>query len=175
MPAPQSAIETKYRYLLSNDQKFPFTFYDKEDTPFKAKPDLILTNTDGRTVYVELKAHHLNTVTTTRTSENALRRQCNYRGLPIAGNHNDLSFRLWQAGHHKDCLNFGWNHSGRKHQIVNNTLKQHQLDYLVVMPTNSKLINGTPFKIHYQTKYNLKVITQKEFDDLLACDHLKKL
>ena len=162
-------IEERYTEYTHQDL-LPFTFKDKQGTPFNAKADLLIND-----LYIELKESTLNTKTSVKSSLNALRTQYKWRfnAPPDENmNHNLLSSLLWSAGYRKDCLDHAWNHSACKHQIVSNTLAEHDIDYLIVFSKHDQLVehNGKMlhFKDYYRRKYNLTVMLESEFKDLLA-------
>ncbi|MCY0855746.1 hypothetical protein [Cupriavidus sp. D39] len=87
----------------------PLVFTDKQDAPYRAKPDWHHPRLD---LYVETKCHALNNKTSQSTANRALDRQRNYRGGRLIL---------------KDLLNLQWSHSRYKQAGVQFVLTPQNL------------------------------------------------
>lgn len=164
-----------YKY----QKQFDLTFTDKRDNEFKAKPDLILQDTrNGSYVYVELKEHPLNSITSLEVASNRLRDQCKWRRVEIDGaaDHTQLSSSLWKLGFRTDCLKFGWNHSVYKHAVVAEELAKHDMRYMVVFSQHAATVGAKkkPFKLYYQQKGIKEVLLEGELTKLIESGILVK-
>lgn len=163
-----SKIEDRVADALNipkSDPVIPFDLYDKDNVPFTAKADLLFIDDEGQIVFVELKEHPLNSKGSIEKSTNGLKAQCGHRRLSDGGDHNQLSRRLYFAGHNIDCLNHAWNHSYVKHSIIDKVLRDNDYRYLLVFSEHPPTVgeNGVPWRIHYQLKGISKVMLQDEF------------
>lgn len=94
--------------------KFQQTFKDADGTEFRACPDFYHA---GSSLYLEFKAHTLNSRTTKTIADKRVAEKLEYKGVLS-------SF---------DRLNLQWNHSKAKHAIVQNVLTPQ--NYVVVFET----------------------------------------
>lgn len=159
----EARIQNKGYQLAEVD--LPITFYDKDNHSFRAKSDAVMVN-DGRITVIEFKSDALNNKTCIKSCKNALLAQCNHRKLtvpPETCTHTSLSARLWLAGHRKDCLLHGWNHSRVKQKIVNDALKKVDIDFMVVFERHPPKVKKNKSLVFFQLFYPFPTMTMTEF------------
>lgn len=159
----EARIQNKGYQLAEVD--LPLTFHDKDGHEFHAKSDAVMVN-DGKITVIEFKGDVLNTKTCIKSCKNALLAQCNYRKLTVPVDtctHTSLSARLWLAGHRKDCLLHGWNHSKVKQKLVNDGLKKHGIDFLVVFERHPPKVKKNKSLVFFQLFYPFPTMTMTEF------------
>lgn len=148
------------------DIYLPGLFTDRDGQTFQAKSDAIAFK-DNQLTVIEFKGDKLNPHQSIATCRNKLYAQCNYRGVFInpTGDHNHLSQKLWKAECYKDCLDHGWNHAIKKHQIVNDGLKKLGINYLVVFTNHPAMIKYRKDNVYMQNFYKFPTMHYHEFKD----------
>lgn len=143
----------------------PITFHDKDGHEFHAKSDAVMVK-DGRITVIEFKVGTLNPKTCIASCKNALLAQCNYHQLNVPVEkvtHSSLSARLWLSGHYKDCLLHAWNHSRVKQKLVNDGLKEVDIDFMVVFTDHPIKIKKGRSMVYFQLFYPFTTMTWHEF------------
>ena len=153
------------------DQLLPYYFDDSEGWEWNTKIDYAFLTEEGRYVYVELKDSELNSVKTYRTATNNLINKCERHQLHLPSpSHDRASSALWRynrKGSRDNVIKNAFNHSAVQQQIINETLKEDDIQFLVVFANPPATVEyrkkHIPYKLYYWQRYGLKVMSLDEF------------
>lgn len=143
----------------TSEFKLPYALTDKKGDIFKAKVDGLLSDS----IYIEYKAHQLNSKTSLQSSTNEILNQLRYRfpayrALPDEAmpSHDVASGKLWNAGFHTDCLKHAWNHSAYKQAIVAKRLAENGIRLIVIFDKHPPMLEYRGKKLPFQAYYTLR-------------------
>lgn len=142
---------------------YPTHYADKDGELSECKPDFYIFH-EGRHKFFEFKAAPLNKKQCKASCLSALRRQYEWHFKSSAGDmsHSQLSQILWNSRWRSDCLSSAWNHSCRKHLIIQKALGPEC--YVVVFSVEPSIKDA-----EYYNEKGLFYITLEQLPVFMGC------
>ena len=143
---------------------------DKEGTEFNFRVDGLFIHVPTlKLVYVEYKVRECNSITSIRTSYNALLHACKHHSLATNGTWSALSNRLYNTNRHA-CMKATWSNSIYKQKLVSEHFRSKDALFLLIFKTHSleKLKYRNQYwslSDYYKLRHNITAMTLGDFEE----------